>query len=179
MEGRRFLRWRSSDVPVDVSDTAAAQQAVDRAVEAAGRIDVGAGAPEQAWPADLGRILGWQAVVSADPGAGYISPGAGHRGPFTALAARLNLTQLRPALLLIQGGHNDAGQPVARLSGTVRALVDRRDPKARTVAAINATPVTLRSATREPGPALPTQAPGLSRRPTLTAHPPGPGGGPP
>jgi lysophospholipase L1-like esterase len=84
---------------------------------------VGAGTPEQAWPADLGRILGWQVAVSADPGAGYTNPGNGHRGPFTALAARLNLTQLNPAVLLIQGGHNDIGQPPAQISRGVRALL--------------------------------------------------------
>ena len=84
---------------------------------------VGAGSPGRAWPADLGRILHWRVEVSADPGAGYISRGAGHPGPFSALAARLDLAALRPAVLLIQGGHNDVGQPLPRIDHTVRALL--------------------------------------------------------
>jgi lysophospholipase L1-like esterase len=86
---------------------------------------VGAHPPGQAWPADLGRILHWRVDVSADPGAGYTNPGAGHRGPFTTLAAGLDLASLRPAVLLIQGGHNDIGQPLPRISRTVRALLDQ------------------------------------------------------
>ena len=49
---------------------------------------VGAGNREHAWPEDLARIMGWRLAVSADPGAGYVNPGAGHRGPFSRLAAR-------------------------------------------------------------------------------------------
>jgi lysophospholipase L1-like esterase len=86
---------------------------------------VGAHSPSQAWPADLGRSLHWQVRVSADPGAGYISAGAGHRGPLTVLANRLNLAQLRPAVVLIQGGHNDIGQPIARITQNVRNLLDQ------------------------------------------------------
>jgi lysophospholipase L1-like esterase len=33
-------------------------------------------------------MMGWRFEVSADPGAGYVNPGAGHRGPFSRLAAR-------------------------------------------------------------------------------------------
>jgi lysophospholipase L1-like esterase len=86
---------------------------------------VGAHSPSQAWPADLGRSLHWQVRVSANPGSGYISSGAGHRGPFTVLANRLNLAQLRPAVVLIQGGHNDMGQPVTRISQSVRNLLNQ------------------------------------------------------
>jgi lysophospholipase L1-like esterase len=86
---------------------------------------VGAGTPSQAWPAELGRILRWPVHVSADPGAGYTRPGAGHRGPFNALTARLDLAALRPAVILVQGGHNDIGQPLPRISRAVRALLDQ------------------------------------------------------
>jgi acyl-CoA thioesterase-1 len=85
----------------------------------------GVGAPGQAaaYPADLGRMLRMRVVVSAVPGAGYLSPGAGHRGPFDVLTGRLDLARLRPAAVLIQGGHNDVGRPVALLRGRVHALI--------------------------------------------------------
>ena len=84
---------------------------------------VGTRNPDQAWPADLGRLLHVRVAVSAVPGAGYLNPGAGDRGPFAALAARLNLAQLRPAAVLIQGGHNDIGRPAAALRRSVQSLI--------------------------------------------------------
>jgi acyl-CoA thioesterase I len=85
---------------------------------------VGARAAAQAWPADLGRMLHMRVEVSAVPGAGFITAGRGRRGPFAKLTGQLKLAQLRPAVVVIQGGHNDIGRPAAALSRSVRALVN-------------------------------------------------------
>jgi acyl-CoA thioesterase-1 len=85
---------------------------------------VGAQASAKAWPADLGRMLHMRVEVSADPGAGFISPGRGHRGPFAKLTGQLKLAELRPAVVVIQGGHNDIGRPAPALSRNVRQLVN-------------------------------------------------------
>jgi acyl-CoA thioesterase-1 len=84
---------------------------------------VGAAGAAAAWPADLGRMLRRRVVVSAVPGAGYLSPGAGRRGPFAPLAVRLGLARLRPSIVLIQGGHNDVGRPPALLRRSVHSLI--------------------------------------------------------
>ena len=95
---------------------------------------VGAGHRGDAWPEDLARMLRGRVVVSADPGAGYVNPGAGHRGPFSRLAARLDLARLHPGVIIVQGGHDDIGQPLALIRERVESLVAaiRRDaPHAR------------------------------------------------
>lgn len=84
---------------------------------------VGAGGHRHAWPQDLARILRWHAVVSADPGAGYVNPGAGERGPFSRLAFRLDLARLDPQVLIIQGGHDDIGRPLPLIRDRVETLV--------------------------------------------------------
>jgi lysophospholipase L1-like esterase len=84
---------------------------------------VGARGAALAWPADLGRLLHMRVVVSADAGAGYLSRGVGRRGPFARLTDRLNLARLRPAVLLVQGGHNDVNRPAAALARSVRGLI--------------------------------------------------------
>ena len=84
---------------------------------------VGAGHPGDAWPEDLARIMHWRLIVSADPGAGYVNPGAGHRGPFSRLAARLNLARAHPQTVIIQGGHDDAGLPLALIRQRVQSLI--------------------------------------------------------
>lgn len=84
---------------------------------------VGARGAARAWPADLGRILHMRVVVSADAGAGYLSRGVGRRGPFAALASKLNLARLRPAVLLIQGGHNDINRPAGAITRSVHGLI--------------------------------------------------------
>jgi acyl-CoA thioesterase I len=94
---------------------------------------VGAGSPRKAWPEDLGRLLGWRAVVSADPGAGYVNPGERHRGPFSRLAARLDLAALDPKVVIIQGGHDDIGQPLSLVRDRVESLlhqIHREAPRA-------------------------------------------------
>jgi lysophospholipase L1-like esterase len=85
---------------------------------------VGAGSVQQSWPADLGRLIGWQVVVSADPGAGFVSKGNHGRGPFERLASQLDLQRLQPKLVIVQGGHDDIGQPTAVIAVRVRRLID-------------------------------------------------------
>ena len=95
---------------------------------------VGAGHRDHAWPEDLARIMGWRLAVSADPGAGYVNPGAGHRGPFGPLAARLHLARLDPGVVIIQGGHDDIGRPLPLIRSRVESLIRtirRQDPHGR------------------------------------------------
>jgi lysophospholipase L1-like esterase len=113
----------ASDAPGRCSPRATPVRPVLAVVGASFSAGVGAGRAALAWPADLGRILHIGVVVSADPGAGYLSLGAGRRGPFRVLAGKLNLARLRPQLVLVQGGHNDIGRPAAALRGSVRALI--------------------------------------------------------
>lgn len=95
---------------------------------------IGAGSPEHAWPADLGRLLNWRVVVSADPGAGFVARGDHDRGPFDRLTGALDLPRLKPDLVIVQGGHDDIGAPQALIGQRVRALIDtihRQAPEAR------------------------------------------------
>jgi lysophospholipase L1-like esterase len=95
---------------------------------------VGAGQRDHAWPEDLARIMGWRLAVSADPGAGYVNPGAGHRGPFGQLAARLHLARLDPRVVIIQGGHDDIGRPLPLIRSRVESLIStirHQDPHGR------------------------------------------------
>jgi len=62
--------------------------------------------PQAAWPAIVGQRIGYQVVVSADPGAGFVNLGDGGLGPFSQLLAAVNITTLNPSIILIQGGHN-------------------------------------------------------------------------
>ena len=97
---------------------------------------VGAGHPGDAWPEDLARIMHWRLIVSADPGAGYVNPGAGDRGPFSRLAARLDLARAHPQTVIIQGGHDDIGRPLPLIRERVRGLIAairRAAPSARLV----------------------------------------------
>jgi len=94
----------------------------------------GAGSVQRAWPAELGRMIGWQVVVSADPGAGFVSRGNHGRGPFDRLTSQLDLPRLHPRLVLVQGGHDDIGQPPALIAQRVGQLIDtihRQAPGAR------------------------------------------------
>ncbi|HEX3780163.1 MAG TPA: SGNH/GDSL hydrolase family protein [Pseudonocardiaceae bacterium] len=95
---------------------------------------VGAGSAQHAWPADLGRMIGWRVVVSADSGAGFVSRGEGGRGPFDRLTGQLDLPALHPKLVIVQGGHDDIGQSPALIAQRVRQLIDtihRQAPGAR------------------------------------------------
>lgn len=97
---------------------------------------VGAGNRQDAWPQDLARILHWRVVVSADRGAGFVNPGAGRRGPLSRLASRLDLVRLDPKVIMIQGGHDDIGQPLPLIRNRVTSLVTalhREAPQSRLV----------------------------------------------
>jgi acyl-CoA thioesterase I len=95
---------------------------------------VGAGTPDHAWPEDLARIMHWRLALQADPGAGYVNPGSGHRGPFAKLAAHLHLARIDPNTIIIQGGHDDIGRPLPLIRTRVESLiatVRREAPDAR------------------------------------------------
>jgi lysophospholipase L1-like esterase len=95
---------------------------------------VGAGHPDQAWPQDLARIMHWRLALSADPGAGYVNPGAGDRGPFAKLAGPLHLARTDPSAIIIQGGHDDIGRPLPLIRARVESLiasVHRECPRSR------------------------------------------------
>ena len=83
---------------------------------------VGAGHRHDAWPEDLGRLLGWRVAVEADPGAGYVDPGEGDRGPFSRLTSELELGRLHPRAIIIQGGHDDIGRPLPLIRDRVKSL---------------------------------------------------------
>jgi lysophospholipase L1-like esterase len=70
---------------------------------------VGPGTPDRSWAMVMARSLGWNAVVYGVPGAGYVRPGAGHRGPVTAELTRIDLNALNPSLIIVQAGHDDIG----------------------------------------------------------------------
>jgi acyl-CoA thioesterase I len=129
---------------------------------------VGAGRPDRAWPEDLARIMHWRLALSADPGAGYINPGARHRGPFAKLAARLHLGRIDPNTIIIQGGHDDIGRPLPLIRTQVESLIAtvRREcptsrlavltvfPRGNPNAATVATDQTIVAAARDADPAI-------------------------
>jgi acyl-CoA thioesterase I len=84
---------------------------------------VGAGQPTDAWPFLLGRVLGWRVVARGVPGAGYVRLGVAHRGPLWRELAELRLRRLRPAMVILQAGHNDVGTPPALLRRRVTQIV--------------------------------------------------------
>ena len=94
----------------------------------------GPGRAGESWAVLLARLLRWDAVVYGVPGAGYVHPGAGHRGPMAAMLSRIGLRALAPALVIVQAGHDDIGVP-ARLERErvtqVIALIRAEAPEAR------------------------------------------------
>jgi lysophospholipase L1-like esterase len=95
---------------------------------------VGPDNPAQSWAVGTARLLRWNAVIYGVPGAGYVHPGTGGRGPMSRLLAAEGLGTLDPALVIIQAGHDDVGVPAgfeARgVAATVRQ-VQAADPGAR------------------------------------------------
>jgi acyl-CoA thioesterase I len=95
---------------------------------------VGPGNPDRSWAVVLARMLRWNAVVYGVPGAGYVRPGAGRKGPVAAEIARIGLRALDPSLVIVQAGHDDIGVPprveTQRVARTV-ALVRAEAPRAR------------------------------------------------
>ncbi|MCU1640706.1 MAG: hypothetical protein JWN03_981 [Nocardia sp.] len=104
---------------------AAANLPVLAVVGASFSAGTGAASPTQAWPQVLATSIGWRAVVSADSGAGYLVGGAHSLGPLNRLLTKLDLPHLKPALVIIQSGHNDVGQPCARVQAGVVQLIKR------------------------------------------------------
>ena len=94
-------------------ENAASQRGVPRVAIAGASFTAGTG-PGRAgasWAVLLARLLHWDAVVYGVPGAGYVHPGAGPRGPVDVLLRRIGLGTLAPALVIVQAGHDDIGVP--------------------------------------------------------------------
>jgi acyl-CoA thioesterase-1 len=72
---------------------------------------VGAEDPAGSWAVLLARQLHWNAFVYGVPGAGYVHPGLGRKGPVAAEVARVHLGALRPSLIIVQAGHDDMSVP--------------------------------------------------------------------
>jgi acyl-CoA thioesterase-1 len=112
-------------LPAATASTRADRRPVLAVVGASFTAGYGARQPSEAFPQQLGRLLGWRVSVSADPGAGYLNPGHGHLGPLAALTDRLDLVRLHPAVVLVQSGHNDIGTPLGALAVSVRSLINQ------------------------------------------------------
>jgi lysophospholipase L1-like esterase len=170
--GRPSLRARADDPLVVV-------------VGASFTAGVGAGEPIHAWPYLLGHLLGWRVVAKGVPGAGYVRPGAGRRGPMRREVAELAFRRLRPAMVILQAGHNDVGEPLSLVRRgvvqTVRAV--RRDaPEARLAlltvfvatgletAADRSTDDTIIAAAKSVDPAAIIMNPGRWRFPRIADH---------
>ena len=95
---------------------------------------VGAEDPAGSWAVLLARQLHWNAFVYGVPGAGYVHPGLGRKGPVAAEIARAHLRALRPALVVVQAGHDDWRVPPElerlRVEQTV-AMIKAEAPQAR------------------------------------------------
>jgi lysophospholipase L1-like esterase len=95
---------------------------------------VGPGNPDSSWAVRLARLEHWDAVIYGDPGAGYVRRGILRQGPVAAELARVGLQALRPALVIVQAGHNDIGEPLQiereRVAQAI-ALIQAEAPQAR------------------------------------------------
>jgi lysophospholipase L1-like esterase len=94
---------------------------------------VGAEDPAGSWAVLLARLLHWNAFVYGVPGAGYVHPGLGRKGPVAAEIARAHLGALRPSLVIVQAGHDDQSVPLdlerLRVQQTV-AMIKAQAPQA-------------------------------------------------
>ena len=72
---------------------------------------VGAEDPAGSWAVLLARRLHWNAFVYGVPGAGYVHPGVGRKGPVAAEITRVHLGALQPSLVIVQAGHDDMSVP--------------------------------------------------------------------
>ena len=94
---------------------------------------VGPGNPDSSWAVRLAHLEHWDAVIYGDPGAGYIRRGILRQGPIAAELARVGLRALRPALVIVQAGHNDIGEPLQlerqRVAAAI-ALIQAEAPQA-------------------------------------------------
>jgi lysophospholipase L1-like esterase len=95
---------------------------------------VGPGEPDRSWAVLLARVEHWDAVIYGDPGAGYVRPGVRHLGPVADELVRVGLRALDPALVIVQAGHDDIGEPpqLVRLRvAQAIALIRAQAPAAR------------------------------------------------
>ncbi len=95
---------------------------------------VGPDRPDSSWAVVLARLEHWDAVIYGDPGAGYVRPGLLHQGPVADELARVGLQALRPALVIVQAGHDDIGEPLPlerRRVAQAIALIRAEAPQAR------------------------------------------------
>jgi lysophospholipase L1-like esterase len=95
---------------------------------------VGAGSPDRSWAVLLAGVEHWDAVIYGDPGAGYVRPGVQHQGPVARELAQVGLRALRPALVIVQAGHNDIGEPLPLVQSRVAqaiSLIETEAPQAR------------------------------------------------
>jgi lysophospholipase L1-like esterase len=94
---------------------------------------VGAEDPTGSWAVLLARRLHWNAFVYGVPGAGYVHPGLGRKGPVAAEIARVHLGALQPSLIIVQAGHDDMSVPPdlerLRVEQTV-AMIRAQAPRA-------------------------------------------------
>ena len=95
---------------------------------------VGPGNPDSSWAVRLAHLEHWDAVIYGDSGAGYVRRGLLRQGPIAAELARVGLRALRPALVIVQAGHNDIGEPLQlerqRVAAAI-ALIQAEAPQAR------------------------------------------------
>jgi acyl-CoA thioesterase-1 len=94
---------------------------------------VGAEDPAGSWAVLLARQLHWNAFVYGVPGAGYVHPGLGRKGPVAAEIARVRLPALRPALVIVQAGHDDMSVPPGlerQRAGQTVATIEAEAPQA-------------------------------------------------
>jgi lysophospholipase L1-like esterase len=85
---------------------------------------VGASRPAQGWPHLLAQKLGFDCVVRGVPGAGYVRAGRGGAGPVAKELAGLDVARLNPAVVIVQAGHNDIGEPLGLVGQQVGQVVD-------------------------------------------------------
>jgi hypothetical protein len=78
----------------------------------------------------LARRLHWNAFVYGVPGAGYVHPGLGRKGPVAAEIARVHLPALQPALVIVQAGHDDMSVPPGLERQQVEQTVARIEAEA-------------------------------------------------
>jgi GDSL-like Lipase/Acylhydrolase family len=82
----------------------------------------GASSPQLDYAHRLAAALDWPATISAEPGAGYLSRGNDGHDSFRQQIAALPAS-LRPGLVIIQGGRNDAHQPATRERAAIDATI--------------------------------------------------------
>ena len=85
---------------------------------------VGPDNPELSYAVVLARLLRWNAVIIGVNGAGYVKPGTDQRGPVDNMLSQEGLHGLAPAVVIVQAGHDDAGEPHALETRRVHEAVD-------------------------------------------------------